>query len=193
MFAYVAGSPLVLLRMLHVSPILYAAMFATTGAAIVAGATLNGWLASRGLGSRHTLAIAVALTLLAAFTLIMLGTLHAITLLAAMPLLAVSTFAFGFAAPAAAQGALEPIPELAGVAGGLLASVQMLFGAASSSLVALLFPALGVYAMSGVMAGCALLAGAVWMGTGRGRLTRSSGDAGRSAPSCIESYSRMMG
>lgn len=166
MFAYVAGSPLVLLRVLHVTPIVYAAMFATTGAAIVAGATLNGWLGSRGLGSRGTLAIAVGLALLATLSLIALSALHELSLLNAMPLLAASTFAFGFAAPTAAQGALEPMPELAGVAGGLLASVQMLFGAASSSLVALLFPTLGAYAMSGVMAGCALLAGAVWMGLG---------------------------
>ncbi len=83
-----------------------------------------------------------------------------------MPLLVASTFCFGLAAPSAARGALDPIPELAGVAGGLLTSIQMLCGAASSSFVALLFPVLGIFAMSGVMLACALLAGMVWIWLG---------------------------
>jgi DHA1 family bicyclomycin/chloramphenicol resistance-like MFS transporter len=83
-----------------------------------------------------------------------------------MPLLVLSTFCFGLAAPSATRATLDPIPKLAGIAGGLLTSVQMLCGAASSSLVALLFPAWGMLAMSGVMALCAVLAACVWFWLG---------------------------
>jgi len=169
MFAYVAGSPLLLLHVLHVQPIVYAAMFATTGAAIVAGATLNGWFGSRGMGSRGLLAVAIGMALVASCALSGLVFAHQVHLFTAMPLLVASTFAFGLAAPSAAHGALDPLPKLAGVAGGLLASVQMLFGALSSSLVAVLYPALGIFAMSSVMAASALLAGAVWLALRPGR------------------------
>jgi DHA1 family bicyclomycin/chloramphenicol resistance-like MFS transporter len=167
MFAYVAGSPLVLLHILHVRPIVYAAMFAMTGAGIVVGATVNGFIGARGFASRGILATAICITLAATFGLITLSILHRASLLTVMPLLVASTFCFGLAAPSAAHGALDPIPELAGVAGGLLTSIQMLCGAASSSVVALLFPALGIFAMSGVMAACALLAGIAWIWLGR--------------------------
>ena len=167
MFAYVAGSPLVLLHILHVRPIIYAAMFAMTGAGIVAGATLNGLIAARGVESRRILATAICTTLATTLGLIALSVSHHASLITIMPLLVASTFCFGLAAPSAARGALDPIPELAGVAGGLLTSIQMLCGAASSSFVALLFPVFGIFSMSGVMAVCALLAGMAWIWLGQ--------------------------
>jgi len=158
MFAYVAGSPLVFLKLLHVSALTYAAIFATTGAGIVAGATINGVLARRGVSSPRLLMLAVVLAALAGVGLISLESLSWVSLGTVMPLLVTSTFCFGLAAPSAARGALEPLPELAGAAGGLLTSVQMLFGAASSSLVAILFPKLGLLGMTGVMTACAVAA-----------------------------------
>lgn len=169
MFAYVAGSPLVLLHVLHVKPVVYAAMFAMTGLGIVAGATVNGLLASRGVGARRILAVAICVTLAATLGLTALNALHLATLFSIMPLLVACTFCFGLAAPSATRGALDPMPELAGVAGGLLTSVQMLCGAASSSLVALLFAAYGPQAMSVVMFACALLGAIVWIWDGKGR------------------------
>ncbi|AMH43538.1 multidrug effflux MFS transporter [Burkholderia sp. PAMC 26561] len=116
MFAYVAGSPLVLLHVLHVRPVIYAAMFAMTGLGIVAGATINGVLASRGVGARRVLAVAICVTLAATLSLIAMNVLHLATLLTIMPLLVACTFCFGLAAPSATRGALDPMPELAGVA-----------------------------------------------------------------------------
>ena len=186
MFAYVAGSPLVLLHVLHVRPIIYAAMFAMTGAGIVAGATVNGFIAARGFESRRILATAICTTLVATLGLIALGVVHHASLFTIMPLLVASTFCFGLAAPSAAHGALDPIPELAGVTGGLLTSIQMLCGAASSSFVALLFPVLGIFSMSGVMAVCALLAGMVWIWLGqRGEIEAPSAVANANSTSTI--------
>lgn len=177
MFAYVAGSPLVLLREQHVSPSLYAALFAMTGGGIVAGAALSGALVSRAIAPRRLLAVAIGATLVATLALSALGLSHHASVGRMMPLLVTSTFCFGLAAPGAARGALEPLPHAAGVAGGLLTSIQMLCGAASSSLVAALFPALGLLAMSGVMSACAVLAAAVWVWLGSGVTSAAAANA----------------
>ncbi|MGI4982480.1 MAG: multidrug effflux MFS transporter [Janthinobacterium lividum] len=173
MFAYVAGSPLVLEQLLHVSPAVYAGMFALTGAGIVAGASCNAFIVGRGVSSPRVLAVAVVLATLSTAALLGLGVLQWISLAGVMPLLVASTFCFGLAAPSAARGALEPLPALAGVTGGLLTSVQMLIGAVSSSLVAFLFPGMGMTAMSGVMTGCAVLALLVLLSAGTGRRERA--------------------
>ncbi|MGI4857557.1 MAG: multidrug effflux MFS transporter [Janthinobacterium lividum] len=170
MFAYVAGSPLVLEKLLHVSPAVYAGMFALTGAGIVAGASCNAWIAGRGVSGARLLTIAIGLATLSTFGLLALELVGWVSLATVMPLLIASTFCFGLAAPSATRGALDPLPALAGVTGGLLTSVQMLIGAASSSLVAWLFPRLGLMAMSGVMTGCAVLALLVLLSAGRGRI-----------------------
>ncbi|WP_158898290.1 MFS transporter [Burkholderia sp. L27(2015)] len=163
MFAYVAASPLILLDVLHVSPVLYSAMFALTGSAIVVGATLNERLGAHGVDPEHVLAAAICTAVAATAMLVALCMLHTLTLVHAMPCFAMATFCFGLAAPSAARGALNPLPQFAGAAGGLLTSLQMLCGAASSSLVAFLFPREGALAASGVMLGFALAAAATWI------------------------------
>jgi DHA1 family bicyclomycin/chloramphenicol resistance-like MFS transporter len=75
-----------------------------------------------------------------------------------LPLLALTTASFGMVAPSAAHGALEPLGEVAGIGGGLLASMQMLFAAGTSSVVAMLFPKVGVVAMTGSMCTLSVLA-----------------------------------
>jgi DHA1 family bicyclomycin/chloramphenicol resistance-like MFS transporter len=170
MFAYVSGSPLVLIGVLHVSPPTYAALFACTGAGIVAGALVNGRLARHGASSRTVLLTAILLALCATTLLTGVTIAGELSLTTAMPLLVLATACFGLAAPSAAHGALGPIPELAGIAGGLLTSVQMLTGALASTLVAYLVPRLGPVAMSGTMAAYALLALIVYVLGALGRI-----------------------
>jgi MFS family permease len=153
----------VLIDVLHVSPAGYAALFACTGGGIVAGAFLNGRLARRGVPPRAVLLAAIVLALLATATLSAMTRAGAFSLPVAMPLLVLATACFGLAAPSAAVGALDPLPELAGVAGGLLTSLQMLMGALASTLVALLFPAFGPLAMSGIMTAAAFAALLVYL------------------------------
>jgi DHA1 family bicyclomycin/chloramphenicol resistance-like MFS transporter len=152
MFAYVAGSPLVLLGLYHVSPVTYAMLFACTGAGIVAGATLNGRISAMGIPSGQILTCAIVIALLAALAMLALADIGALSLPVLMPLLVLSTACFGLAAPSASHGALGPIPELAGITGGLLTSVQMLVGALVSWAVAFFFPSAGIAAMTGTMA-----------------------------------------
>lgn len=172
MFAYVTGSPLVFLGEMHLPAAIYGGLFACTGSGIVAGALLNARLAHRGFATVGLLRVAVlgAVTvtlLLLAFTV----TRHDVPLAVMMPLLVLSTACFGLATSSASHGALAPMPELAGIAGGLLTSVQMLGGALASLLVSLLFPLLGAAAMAGVMAACALMAFVIYQaGLRRARL-----------------------
>jgi DHA1 family bicyclomycin/chloramphenicol resistance-like MFS transporter len=162
MFAYVCGSPLVLLGTLGISHLLFSLMFACTGAGIVVGATLNGELIHRGVASGRLLSAGIVLALSASLALsglTVMGWAHIDTV---MPLLILSTFSFGLVAPSATHAAMEPFPELAGVTGGLLTSIQMILGAGASSLVVVSFPAFGILAMSGVMTGAALLAALIY-------------------------------
>jgi MFS transporter, DHA1 family, multidrug resistance protein len=163
MFAYVTGSPLVFLGEMHLPAGVYGGLFACTGAGIVAGALLNGRLAHR--GASAVVLLGIAMIGAATVTLLLLAltaTRHEVPLPVLMPLLVLATFCFGLATPSASHGALAPMPELAGIAGGLLTSMQMLGGALASLLVSLLFPRLGAAAMAGVMATCALTAFAIY-------------------------------
>jgi DHA1 family bicyclomycin/chloramphenicol resistance-like MFS transporter len=163
MFAYVAGSPLVFLGVFHLAPALYAAIFACTGSGIVAGAGLNGWLARHAVPPHRVLLAAILFALAATIALVGLTVAGRLSLPLFVPLLVLATTCFGLAAPSAAHGALDPVPDLAGIAGGLLTSMQMLTGAVASLAVALLFPALGALAMAGTMAVCALAALVIYL------------------------------
>ena len=163
MFAYVTGSPLVFLGEMHLPAALYGGLFACTGSGIVAGALLNGRLVHRGVSSVGLLGLAILGAVTVTLLLLALtATRHELPLPVLMPLLVLATGCFGLATPSASHGALAPMPALAGIAGGLFTSVQMLGGALASLLVSLLFPLLGAAAMTGVMAACALAAFAIY-------------------------------
>ncbi|MGI4836629.1 MAG: multidrug effflux MFS transporter [Janthinobacterium lividum] len=157
MFGYVAGSPVVLIEHLHASTTLYSILFACTGGGIVAGASLSGWLGQRGVAPQRLIQCGVILAVLVTGAAVVMSLTATATLVTLMPCLVLATAAFGILAPCAAQGALEPLPALAGVTGGLLTSIQMFAGALASLLVSLLLPPLGILGMTATMAGFALL------------------------------------
>jgi MFS transporter, DHA1 family, multidrug resistance protein len=157
MFAYIAGSPLTFIDTFHTTTTLFAVLFACTGAGIVVGATLNGRLAQRGVGIRWLLLGGVITAACCTSALVLLTLTRSMSLWSFLPLLTLTTASFGMVAPSAAHGALEPLGEVAGVGGGLLASIQMLFAAGTSSVVAMLFHRIGVIAMTGSMCTLSLL------------------------------------
>lgn len=156
LFAYIGGSPLLLIGVFKVSAALYAGLFATTAWGIVGGAFLAGRLAHR-VASATILGIGGSLTaaapLLAA---ILVQTQHG-GLVAVMACFVTATFGFGLVAPTASHAALEPVAAVAGTAAALMNSFQMICMSVASLLVAWLFPLLGAVAVPGVMAGFALL------------------------------------
>lgn len=151
MFAWISGSPLVLMGAMGVSARGYSLLFACTAGAILLGSWLNGWLAGRGVSARRLLHWSIAAQLAAAAALVALILAGPLSLLTLMPPLVVSTFCRGVIGPAAIHGAMEPLPHLAGVAAAALGCAQMATGAVASAGVALLYPTLGPLAMAVVM------------------------------------------
>jgi MFS transporter, DHA1 family, multidrug resistance protein len=158
MFAYITGSPLTFIDTFHTSTSLFAVLFACTGAGIVVGATLNGRLAQRGVGIKWLVVGGVITAVCCTSALVLLTLTRLMSLWSFLPLLALTTASFGMVAPSAAHGALAPLGEVAGVGGALLASIQMLFATGTSSVVAMLFPRVGVIAMTGSMCTLSVLA-----------------------------------
>jgi DHA1 family bicyclomycin/chloramphenicol resistance-like MFS transporter len=173
MFAYITGSPLVYIDTFHTSTTLFAVLFACTGAGIVVGATLNGKLAQHGVQSTWLLFGAVITAVGCTSALVILTLMRSMSLWSFLPLLTLTTASFGMLAPSAAHGALEPLGEVAGLGGGLLASLQMLFAAGTSSIVAMLFPRFGVIAMTGSMCTLSVIALALAIPLAAGSLSAS--------------------
>ncbi len=162
LFAYISGSPQVLMGALGASPALFSLLFAINSAAILLGAWLNGRLAARGVPSRLPVAAALGLALVAASVLVLQFVLGQPSLLALMPGLAAHAFCRGIVAPSATHAALEPMGEIAGLASSVVGFLQMATGAVSGAVLALLFHRLGPAAMPAVMAAFAFAALLAW-------------------------------
>ncbi|MDE2119175.1 MAG: multidrug effflux MFS transporter [Betaproteobacteria bacterium] len=158
LFAYVAGSPLLMMRLLGLSSAQYGLVFAATALGIVAGASCSAQLGRRHVAGHLPLQWGLGIALLASALLLPLAWEGRATLAAYLPLLVLVTFAYGLASPNAVHGALHPMPHIAGVAGASLGFAQMATGALASALVAWLDDGRSTRSMSLVMVMCALAA-----------------------------------
>ncbi len=150
-FAYVSGSPLLLMGTLGLPAPLFAASFALTTTGILAGSWLNGRLAARGVAPALPMWLSLLLSLIACAALLLLLAAGGRTLVPLLLLLTGFCFARGIIGPTATHGAMEPMAQIAGAASALIGFMQMSTGALSSAVVAALFPRLGPYAMPLVM------------------------------------------
>jgi DHA1 family bicyclomycin/chloramphenicol resistance-like MFS transporter len=163
LFAYVSGSSLVLIGLLGASQRFYGFLFACTALGLMAGSFTNARLSRR--GASHTRIITAGLAVIATTTstLVLVTLIGALRIWTLVPLLMIGNVAYGMFRPNAAQGALEPMPEIVGVASALLAGLQMVSGAVASALAASLFDGRSALAMTGTMAVCALGALGVYL------------------------------
>jgi MFS transporter, DHA1 family, multidrug resistance protein len=159
LFAYVAGSPLVLIDILGLSTTVYSWCFASTALAIMAGSFLNGHLSLRGVPSSRLLKVGLRLAVASAIALVLVSISNNLRVVTLMPLLVLNTFCFGLIAPNAKHGALQPLPDVAGVAAAVLGFTQMLLGGTLASvIVAFLYDGRTATAMTSVMTLFALAA-----------------------------------
>ncbi len=158
LFAYVAGSPLLMTRVLGLSPVQYGIVFACTALGIVGGATTSGHLGRRHVPGHLPLGVGLCCALFAACMLVALGWLPRVGLAEYLPLLVLGTFSYGLLSPNAVHGALHPMPHIAGVAGASLGFVQMATGAAASALVAWFDDGRSAHSMSLTMVLCSAAA-----------------------------------
>ena len=152
MFAYVAGSPLLLIHVLGISTTLYGWFFASTAFAIMAGSFLNGRLSKRGVPSSRLLKVGLTLAVVSASALVLISISNHVRVITLLPLLVLNTFCFGLIAPNAKHGALQPLPEVAGVAAAVLGFTQMAIGGTlASALVAFFYDGRTATAMTSIM------------------------------------------
>jgi DHA1 family bicyclomycin/chloramphenicol resistance-like MFS transporter len=62
-------------------------------------------------------------------------------------MLVLSAFAYGMIGPNASHGALQSMPEIAGIVGAMLTSLQMAAAVLASAIVATAYGSMGIYAM----------------------------------------------
>ena len=123
-FPFIAESPVLLQRGMGLSPLAYALVFALTVSGYIAGSTLFRRWAPRH-GPDRMLALAAALNLAGAASLLTAGSLapqHLASLVAPMLLVMVSV---GMALPACQLAVLQPYGAQAGSASGLFFFIQM--------------------------------------------------------------------
>ncbi len=151
MFSYITSSPLVMIGVLGVSPTFYGLTFAATALGIMSGGFINGRLSRRRVPANTLLTLGLTLSLTAAVLLVIVThtTLASVTTI--LPLLVLNTFCSGFIAPNAAQGALHPMPDIAGAASAVLTSTRMMAGAIAGLLAAWLFDGHSAHAMAELM------------------------------------------
>ena len=152
LFAYVSGSSLVLIGLYGVSRRVYGVLFAITSFGLILGALISARLSRRGVTHMRLIVcgmVAIAGTAILIFALVLLRWIPVWMLVS---LAFVGFVGHGVVRPGAIQGALDPMPEIAGVASAVMSGVQMLTGATSSAIVAATFDGRTALALAAPMA-----------------------------------------
>lgn len=163
LFAFVSGSSLVLIGVLGASQRVYGLLFAVTSLGLMTGAFTSARLTRRGVSHARLISTGVVTTASITLVLLLLAATSWLRISTFIPLVVIANIATGMTRPNAAQGALEPMPEIVGVASALLSGLQMLIGATSSALAASLFDGHTAIAMTGTMAVCSVSAALVYL------------------------------
>ena len=157
MFAYISGSPSVLMGNLGASDAAYSVLFACSAAAFVVGSALNGVLAAWHVPSGRIVLMANLCLVAGSCGILGLTLSGELGQESFAALAALSIFGCGLLAPDVAHDALQPMGPQAGVAASALRSMQMLFAAVASALVGALYDGRTALALAGVMTGFAML------------------------------------
>lgn len=154
LFAFVAGSPLVLIGSLGVSIRAFGVLFAVAACGLILGSWVNGFLAMRGVRPSVPLWGGLLLAFAAAAIPLALQVLVGLGPAALVGFMLAATTCRGLINPNAVHGAMERLPELAGAVAAVLGCLQTLAAAASAAAVAWLHPLVGAPAMTAVMTAC---------------------------------------
>jgi len=163
LFAYVSGSSLFLINVVGLRPGQFGVVFAATSLGIMAGAFLNGRLSTRDVAPFYPLTAGLVLAVVTATALLLMTLVGWMPLTPVILILIVGNFAFGLIAPNAMQGAMQPLPQIAGAAGAATGCIQMATAAVVSGLVALLHDQHSALSMTALMSVCSLVALAAYL------------------------------
>jgi DHA1 family bicyclomycin/chloramphenicol resistance-like MFS transporter len=151
LFSYVSSSPLVMMGVLGVSPMSYGWTFAATSLGIMAGALTNGRLSAYAVPSSTLIPIGLITSALCALAIFGLSHTSWGVLGTLLPLLVLNAFCLGLISPNANQGAMHPLPDMAGLASSILGSSRMMIGALASVFTAMLYDGHTAHAMGLMM------------------------------------------
>ena len=163
LFAFVSGSSLVLIGVLGASQRTYGLLFACTSLGLISGAFTSARLTRRGVSAARLIMVGLIVTALVAVALLLLSVSGALRVATFVPLVVFGNVATGMLRPNVAQGALEQMPEIVGVASALLSGLQMIIGAVASATAASLFDGRTALAMTGTMTVCSVSAALVYI------------------------------
>ena len=161
-FAYIAGSPIVIIRQMGYPAPVFAAVFACTAVALTLGAAGSGMLARRGTSTAAAIWVSLLVTVAATLGLAGFGLGGGSAAAVIVPLLLVVLFCRGILAPNLQHVAIDRWRERAGTASALVGVSQLLGGAFASVVVATLVPDLRLNAVLVPMAVLAAAAYLTW-------------------------------
>jgi DHA1 family bicyclomycin/chloramphenicol resistance-like MFS transporter len=161
-FAYIAGSPIIIIGQMGLSSTVFAGVFASTAASLAAGAWTNGRLTRRGVEAATLLGPSLIVAAGATIILAAVSLSGVTSGWILVPLLLVVLFTRGVIAPNLQHLAIDRQRERAGAASAAVGVSQLLSGALASAAVAALLPALGPSAVAIPMALLAIAALAAW-------------------------------
>lgn len=134
MFAYIGGSPPVIIERFGATPVLYGILFGCSAGAYIVGSQINPWLLPRW-GAQRVLRVGIRLFLLATATMLALAVLGIGGLAGLVGPAVVAMGCMGFVMPNTAVGALSPHAAQAGSASALMGTMQFCMAAVSGVLV----------------------------------------------------------
>ncbi len=163
-FAYIAGSSLFFINALGLSAYQYGLIFGTSSLSVMIGALVNKRLDRWGMSPGQMIAIGLALSTVMATSLLVMSIAGGKSIAVVVSVMIGVALSFGLISPNAMNGALRPMPDIAGSTSAMMAFVQMIAAASSSALVAALFDGRSALSMAVVMLSFCLLAIASYVG-----------------------------
>lgn len=169
MFAYVAGSPIVFMKLYGVSEQQFGGIFGLVAGGLIACSQLNAWLLRR-YSSEQLLRVSVWVQALCGLVLLGGTALEGLGLYGTIGLLVIFASSQGFIGPNGTALAMTSISDGVGSAAALLGAMRMGAGAVASALVGLFFDGTAL-PMAAIMALGAVLSLVVLLG-GRRRVSQ---------------------
>ncbi|SFL60869.1 MFS transporter, DHA1 family, bicyclomycin/chloramphenicol resistance protein [Bradyrhizobium sp. NFR13] len=164
MFAFISGAPSVLIGSLGLSTTSFSLLFGLTSCGVLVASLISGQLSRRHIASRKIIAFGLIVMITSAVAALLLVPADAVTVATLIPPMALTIFAFGILAPSTNHEALANLPHVAGSAAGVMRCMQMVMGAFASAMIAVFEPfGHPALVMTGLMAGMALAAGAIYL------------------------------
>ncbi len=161
-FAYIAGLPVVMIGSMGYTPAAYAAVFASTAAALTLGAWTNGRIVPKYVDATRALNASLVTAALASLALVFCYVARFDAGVTLIPPLLIALFCRGVIAPNIQHSAIERRRNQAGIASAAIGVSQILMGALTSAVVAFLIPRLNVLAVAAPMSALTTSAVAVW-------------------------------